>query len=247
MNLVYCLLILLSLFIFTLESQTLKENREKRKLSVSLGYNFLMGAGRIGAKAISLDYSITGNLKLGVTALYVDKTSFFNSVFTPISCIPFAPCMNYMNIRPWTGKIYINYFPFSGAFYLSAAIGRLPDFTRKTIFYGDAIYSLDNSSVDRVYDQAITYTVSTANNYYINGSFGWRWDLDFGLLFGFDFGIAKEINKKRDVYVYSNSRGLIDRSRIPSLRDIVFYQAFTRPYNTDRNFVCINIYAGIAF
>lgn len=240
----YIFLILLSLFTFAIESQTLKENREKRKLSVSLGYNFLGGTGSIGMKVVSLDYSVTGNFKLGATVQYVDRIFSFNSVGTPLSCT--GSCIEYSRISPLTGKVYASYFPFSGTFYLFAGIGRLPDFRRQTTFYGYTAFSLDNST-NTVYDQSISYTVDTAKNYYANGGFGWRWNLDFGLIFGFDFGYAKEMNKKRDIYFYSDSRGLIERSRIPSLRDIVFYQALTRAYGPDTPYASLNIYAGTAF
>ena len=43
-----CYLILLILFSFALGSESLKENREKNKISVSLGYNFLRGSGAVG-------------------------------------------------------------------------------------------------------------------------------------------------------------------------------------------------------
>ena len=75
----------------------------------------------------------------------------------------------------------------------------------------------------------------------------WGWDLINGLLFGFDFGLAKEINRRRDIYIYADSRGLIDNRNIPTQRDILFYQAITRSYGTDKGYGSINIYAGISF
>ena len=248
MKLNKCGFLLFLLLSFSLNSQTLKDNREKRKISISLGYNLFGGVGFFGAKVASLDYGITGNWKVGATIQYVDTIRFFNSVQTQLTCMSFAPCQEYTEFSPWTGKIFTNYFPFSGAFYLLAAVGKLPDFSKQTIFYGDALYSLEERNYEnKVYDQAITYTISTAHNYYFNYGFGWRWDLDIGLLFGFDFGFAKEINRKRDIYFYADTRGLVDSSRIPTVRDIIFYQAFTSHSGADKGYGSINIYAGISF
>jgi hypothetical protein len=240
-----CYLILLILFSFALGSESLKENREKNKISVSLGYNFLRGSGGIESKEISLDYSLNGNLKVGTTLQYVDRVFYFNNVEYPLC--PSISCTRTSSLKPLTGKVFINYFPFSGAFHLVAAIGKLPDYSKKTIVSGQSPLSLEEPDYDRVYDQAITYTVDTAHNYYANYGFGWRWDLINGLLFGFDFGLAKEINRRRDIYIYADSRGLIDNRNIPTQRDILFYQAITRSYGTDKGYGSINIYAGISF
>jgi hypothetical protein len=243
----YYILILLSLFTFTLESQTLKENREKRKLSVSLGYNFLTGVGVNGSKAISLDYSITGNFKLGATIQYMDRARFLNNhLTTPLSCYSLT-CNEYQKLYPWTGKVYMNYFPFSGSFYLVAAIGKLPDISIETIYtFNPNDINLLILSKPR---PAVSNTITTTNNYYANLGFGWRWDFDNGLLFGFDFGLAKEINRKRNLYFYGDARGLVEPNRAPGLNDILFLQNFTYNSSPASNlaYASINLYAGIAF
>jgi hypothetical protein len=240
-------LILLSLFTFAIESQTLKENREKRKLSVSLGYNFLTGDGVNGSKAISLDYSITGNFKLGAAIQYVDRSRFLNArLVTPLACYPLT-CSEYQKLNPWTGKVYVNYFPFSGSFYLVAAIGKLPDTSIETVytFNPNDINSLILSKPR----PAVSNTITTNNNYYANLGFGWRWDFDNGLLLGFDFGLAKEINKKRNLYFYGDARGLVEPNRAPGLNDILYLQSFTYNSSLASNLVSgsLNIYAGISF
>ncbi|HMV43864.1 MAG TPA: hypothetical protein PKD50_15100, partial [Leptospiraceae bacterium] len=82
---------------------------------------------------------------------------------------------------------------------------------------------------------------------YANFSFGWRWDFDFGLLFGFDLGIAKELNPHRNFYVFSDEPGLIDKSRIPSLRDLAYYQMVSYPTGIHQSFLSFNIFSGISF
>lgn len=247
MKSIYFYLTLLSIFSFTLESQSLKENREKRKLSVSLGYNILASVVLNGAKTISLDYSITGNFKLGAAIQYVDRSRYSNArLVTPLDCNPLT-CNEYQKLNPWTGKVYVNYFPFSGSFYLVAAIGKLPDTSIETIytFNPNDINSLILSKPK----PAVSNTITTTNNYYANIGFGWRWDFDNGLLFGFDFGLAREINKKRNLYFYGDARGLVEPNRAPGLNDILYLQSFTYNSSLASNLVSgsLNIYAGISY
>ncbi|HMV44977.1 MAG TPA: hypothetical protein PK079_13645 [Leptospiraceae bacterium] len=67
---------------------------------------------RISAKDISIDYNITGNVKIGLTILAVDKTYEFNQIISHLRCNVFSSCIDYTKMNPWTGKLYTMYFHF---------------------------------------------------------------------------------------------------------------------------------------
>lgn len=212
-----------SLFLlpFAISSEQLSQSqlREKSPFSVGLG---VTQNGRFSMETISLSFNAKSNLSIGMnyhqTARKVGFDYYDN--FT-VLCDPdesigsISSCKEFKDLNKGSGDIFLNYFPFSGIFFVSAHIGLLPNEVKQVSYENSTSYAYFNLNTS-----TLSYTAERKNTVFSALGGGFRWEFVPGTILKIECGFLQIIRSDDKIYVYSDNRGLLPESRPSSLKEI---------------------------